>query len=101
MIKQKNKEHDLVKAVREMAAHRKGKISLSTRKFTPPDKIDVASIRKKLGYNQQEFADHFGLEVSAVRDWEQGRRTPERTARAYLSVIKANPKAIERIFKTL
>jgi hypothetical protein len=34
--------------------------------------------------------------VSAVRDWEQGQRTPDRAARVLLAIIKYEPKAVER-----
>ncbi|MDX2094849.1 MAG: helix-turn-helix domain-containing protein [Alphaproteobacteria bacterium] len=96
MPKARTPEHDLIQAAREMAAHRRGKLALPTRKVTPPDEVDVASIRKHLGYNQKEFADHFGFALSALKDWEQGRRTPERSTRILLSVIATNPKAIEQ-----
>jgi len=89
-------EHDLIKAVREMASHRRGEIALSTRKVIPPDAVDVALIRKNLGYNQKQFADHFGFDLSAVKDWEQGRRKPGRATRILLSVIATNPQAIEQ-----
>ena len=62
----KKSEHDLVHAVREMAAHRRGELPLPTRKVIPPKTVDVASIRKKLGYNQKQFADHFGFALSAI-----------------------------------
>jgi putative transcriptional regulator len=101
MPKGKIPEHDLIKSVREMAAHRRGKIALSTRKVTPPDNIDVALIRKDLGYNQREFADHFGFALSAVKDWEQKRRKPERATRILLSVIATNPQAVEQALEGL
>ena len=89
-------EHDLIQAVREMSAHVHGKIALPSRKLSPPDIIDVASIRKGLGYSQKQFADHFGFTLSSVKDWEQGRRTPERAARVLLMVIATNPQVIEQ-----
>ena len=94
--KTKKTESNLVAAAREMAAHRRGEIALPARKFTPPEKVDVVSIRKELGYNQQQFADHFGFALSAVRDWEQGRRRPERATRVLLAVIAAEPRLVER-----
>jgi putative transcriptional regulator len=30
-----------------------------------------------------------------LQDWEQGRRRPDRAARAYLKVIAKKPKAVE------
>jgi putative transcriptional regulator len=59
--------------------------------------VDVAAIRKKTALSQAQFAERFGLEVSAVRDWEQGRRVPERSAQILLRVIESDPKAVERV----
>jgi putative transcriptional regulator len=35
--------------------------------------------------------------VSAVRDWEQGRRQPERAARILLAMIAQEPETIKRV----
>ena len=86
----------LIQAVREMGAHREGRLALSSRNIVPSEVVDVASIRKSLGYNQKQFAGHYGFALSAVRDWEQGRRTPERSARILLTLIDRNPQAIEQ-----
>ena len=101
MSKKNTPEHDLIQAAREMASHRSGELALSTRKVTPPDIVDVAVIRKNLGYNQQQFADHFGFALSAVKDWEQKRRKPARATRIYLSVIATNPQAVEQALEGL
>lgn len=84
----------LIQATKEMAAHMRGEIELTS--YTPPQEVDVSKIRKELGYSQTEFAGHFGFAVSALRDWEQGRRNPERTARILLTLIAANPKMVEQ-----
>ena len=91
-------EHDLVKAAREMLAHYKGEIALPSRIVHIPAKTDVTSIRKKLGYTQKKFAEHFGFALSALKDWEQGRRKPERAARILLAIISANPKFVVQRF---
>ena len=59
----------------------------------PPD---AKAIRKATGLSQTEFAWRFGFDVSAVRDWEQRRRIPDRAARVLLAVIQYEPKAVER-----
>lgn len=58
--------------------------------------IDVAAIRRRLGLSQDKFARRFGLVPSTVRDWEQGRRRPDRTAVALLKVIDYAPETVER-----
>jgi putative transcriptional regulator len=57
--------------------------------------VDVAAIRKKLDLSQAQFADTFGLEKSAVQEWEHGRRRPDRAARVLLRVIERNPQAVK------
>jgi putative transcriptional regulator len=59
----------------------------------PPD---AKAIRKATGLSQMAFAWRYGFEVSAVREWEQGRRTPDRAARVLLAIIKYEPRAVER-----
>ncbi len=51
-------------------------------------------IRQALGMSQEEFAEHFGIPVGTLRDWEQGRFEPDQAARSYLKVIAHNPKAV-------
>lgn len=63
--------------------------------------IDVRSVRRERGLTQQAFAETFGLSVGAVRDWEQGRKRPERAARILLAVIRLAPDAVaEAVAKT-
>jgi putative transcriptional regulator len=61
-----------------------------------PEKIDVRKIRRRLGLSQEAFAQKYGFALSAVRDWEQGRRTPERSARILLKIVDKEPEAVSR-----
>lgn len=61
-----------------------------------PNRIDVRAIRRKRKLSQAAFANRYGFALSALRDWEQGRRRPERSARILLRVIEREPKAVER-----
>jgi putative transcriptional regulator len=63
------------------------------RAVPPPD---ARAIRSATGLSQFDFAWRYGFDVSALRDWEQGRRTPDRCARVLLAVIKYEPRAVER-----
>ena len=54
----------------------------------------VKSVRGKLGASQAEFALMIGVSVATLRNWEQGRRTPEGPALALLRVAAKNPKAV-------
>jgi putative transcriptional regulator len=87
---------DLIEAMGDAVAHAKGEIELPTRIVRVPEEVDVAAIRKSLDLSQGGFAERFGFKVAAVRDWEQGRRQPERSARILLTVIDKEHEAVER-----
>ena len=61
-----------------------------------PDDIDVRAVRKKLDLSRKAFALRFGLSVDAVKEWEMGRRKPERATRVLLKVIDREPEAVKR-----
>jgi len=63
-------------------------------KVSVPAEVDVKVIRKKLNMTQARFSDTFGFSLDAVKHWEGGRRTPEASARAFLTVIARNPNAV-------
>ncbi|MBF0168452.1 MAG: helix-turn-helix domain-containing protein [Alphaproteobacteria bacterium] len=82
--------------LKEMAGHRKGEISLPSYDVAVPEEVDVAALRKRLGLSQSAFACSFGLDVTAIHAWEQGRRKPDRAARVLLAVIAKEPDAVRR-----
>ena len=92
---------ELIEAMQEAVAHNARALRLSSRKASVPQTVDVASIRKRLALSQQQFADRFGFSVASVRDWEQGRRRPERAARLLLKVIEMERPAVERVLAAL
>jgi putative transcriptional regulator len=61
-----------------------------------PARVNVKKIRTRLGLSQESFAQTYGFALSAVRDWEQGRRQPERSARILLRVVEKEPEAVTR-----
>ena len=61
-----------------------------------PSRVNVKKIRTGLGLSQESFAQTYGFALSAVRDWEQGRRQPERSARILLKVVEKEPDAVTR-----
>jgi putative transcriptional regulator len=60
-------------------------------KRTPQARI----IRRALGLTQEEFAARYHIPLGTLRDWEQGRATPEQPARAYLTVIARSPESLQ------
>src|ERR1700682_6678730 len=61
-----------------------------------PVRVNVKKIRTRLGLSQESFAQTYGFALSAVRDWEQGRRQPERSARILLRVVEEEPEGVTR-----
>jgi len=49
---------------------------------------DVRAIRDKLNMTQEEFALAFNIDVAVIRNWEQSRHLPDRTAQCYLRVLR-------------
>lgn len=82
----------LMSSMKEGAAILRGK--------TKPSRVfdfhpaDVKKIRAALGLSQPEFAQMIGVSLSTLRNWEQGRRSPEGPARTLLLVAARNPKAV-------
>ena len=86
----------LVSGLNEALAHACGKLELPSYTIRVPDHVDVAKLRRRLGLSQSAFARSFGLDVTALHAWEQGRRRPDRAARVLLAVIAKEPQAVLR-----
>jgi putative transcriptional regulator len=87
----------LVRSVRQAGRIRRGGAK-APRAFTFAP-ADVKAIRSKLGKSQSEFALMIGVSIATLRNWEQGRRTPEGPALALLRVASAEPKAVTRALR--
>ncbi len=96
MTKQSPLGAELTEAMEDAVAHAQGEVVLPTRVVRVPARVDVAAIRRRMGLSQTRFAERFGFAVSAVRDWEQGRRQPDRSARILLTVIEKEPDAVNK-----
>jgi len=86
----------LVAGLNDALAHARGELVLPSYTVTVPEIVDVAKIRSRLGLSQAAFAHAFGLDVTAIHAWEQGRRQPDRAARVLLAVIGKEPQAVMR-----
>ncbi len=54
----------------------------------------IRGLRQSLGMSQEAFAQHLGVSISSVRDWEQRRRRPRGLyARAIEQQIAARQEA--------
>src|ERR1700739_2965555 len=86
----------LVAGLKDALAHARGELDLPNTTVTVPERVDVAKVRHRLGLSQAAFARAFGLDVTALHAWEQGRRRPDRAARVLLAVIAKEPQAVMR-----
>jgi len=57
----------------------------------------VKTLRRALGFTQEEFAVRYQIPIGTLRDWEQGRAEPDQPARAYLKVIAQDPERVHRM----
>lgn len=80
----------------EAIAFASGDLDPSTYRVHVPPGLDVKAIRRRQGLSQQAFAERYGFSVGRIRDWEQGRSSPDGPARILLKVIDKEPEAIER-----
>jgi putative transcriptional regulator len=83
----------ILRSVRQARAFARGEVTEGFIVHVPTT-VDVKTIREKSGLTQEAFARKFGFTAAAVRDWEQGRRQPEKAARVLLKVIAHNPDAV-------
>ena len=84
----------LEQSAKEILAHVKGDARLPARRVVLPDEVDVKRVRTKAGMSQAEFARAFCINPRTLQEWEQGRRRPDATTRAYLAVIAKNRAAV-------
>lgn len=87
----------LVRSVRQAGRIRRGASKPSRIHALAP--TDVRLIRTRLGKSQTEFALMIGVSVATLRNWEQGRRTPDGPALALLRVASVAPKVVERALR--
>jgi putative transcriptional regulator len=84
--------NELLTSVRQGAAILRGKRK-AARIFRFRED-DVRSIRERYGLSQPKFAALMGISVGTLRNWEQGRRKPEGSARILLRVVAKHPDAV-------
>ena len=55
---------------------------------------DVVALRKFTGLTQEQFARALAISIHTLRNWEQGRRTPEGPALALLRIAARHPRVL-------
>jgi putative transcriptional regulator len=88
---------DLVAAMEEAATHAQGRGKMARVHIV--EVPDVRALRETLGLSQQAFASTYRIPLATLKGWEQGRRQPDATASAYLSVIAHMPDAAREVLQ--
>jgi len=55
------------------------------------------AVRRKLNMTQEEFAAALHIPIGTVRNWEQGRVTPDPAARSLLLIAYRQPEALKAL----
>lgn len=61
--------------------------------------VPAATVRAQLGMTQPQFASLIGIPLGTLRNWEQGRGTPDAAARALFLILAREPKAALRALR--
>ncbi|HEX9117939.1 MAG TPA: helix-turn-helix domain-containing protein [Anaerolineae bacterium] len=85
---------ELVESLHEGGKILRGEVEASRSFSAEKAELDVKAIRKKYRLSQGEFAALLGISVHTLRNWEQGRRSPEGPARVLLQVAEKHPEAL-------
>ena len=87
----------IIESIQEAVAIAQGTMPKGAYAVHIPESVDVKEIRAGMGLSQAGFAARFGLSLHTLRNWEQGKRTPDPAARAYLKVIAKAPDVVTGI----
>ena len=58
--------------------------------------LGIRDLRARMNLSQSDFAALLGVELSTLRNWEQGRRVPTGPARALLRALRNDPQNVIR-----
>ncbi len=86
---------EILEGVKEIKAHKAGRINLKTRELKPPS--SPKRIRVKLKLSQAAFAGLMGVSLRTVQDWEQGRRAPSGPAKSLLRIAEQHPEVFAKL----
>ncbi len=84
---------ELIESLSQAAAHAEGRRAKGVR-VTKVELPDVKAIRRALRMSQHRFAAAYRIPLPTLINWEQGRRSPDAPAMAYLLAIRRRPKEV-------
>jgi putative transcriptional regulator len=102
MAKRNEYFDSIMQGLKEVKAHREGKIRLpTTRLVIKPVPIytakKVKELRKELRLAQSAFAAVCGVSTKTVEAWEAGTNTPSGAASRLFQIIERDPGLVTRV----
>ena len=85
---------ELLDALKEVRAHRRGEIALPTRIVDVISAKRVKAIRTSLAKSPKDFERRFGIPARTIEGWEQGRKL-DIAASILMTVIESVPDVVE------
>ena len=100
-MKERDIGDEIIEGLQNAIGYAKGDKSKGRETVIEISSVDIKAIRESRGMTQEEFAQVYGFAVSALRNWEQGRRLPDRSARLLLTLIEREPEVVQRVLREL
>jgi len=84
--------NELIKSTKEAKNILQEKVNASRTFFI--EEPNAKEIREKYKLTQNEFANLLNISVNTLRNWEQGRRTPDGPAKVLLNIANTHPEVL-------
>ena len=81
---------EILEGIRQLKAGETGRVYC-------PEQILAIAARQSSKLTQVEFARLLDVSVYAIRDWEQGRRSPRGAGRTLLRIAIAHPEVLQQL----
>jgi|SRR5712671_5279577 len=94
MAKRTKLGFEIEAGLKEVLAHRQGKISLRGRVIEEMPASRVKAIVRKVAKSPRDFERRFGIPARTIEGWEQNKKI-DIAGRVLLTVIEKNPDAVE------
>ena len=85
---------ELLGALQDVRAHRRGEIALPTRVVDVISAQRVKTIRTSLANSTKDFERRFGIPARTIEGWEQGRKL-DVAASILMTMIENAPEIVE------
>ncbi len=93
---------EIMEGIKELKAHREGRLTLRSYKIEPPtlprvDPQTIREVRQRFHLSRALFARLLGLSVRTLEGWEQGRSSPTPLAAILFELLRQHPETLEQI----